>query len=159
MKSSRQRMMISILTLAMVATCALAFQKMPTTPQALEKAKQGTVVLNITCGPEDVFRLLRAFHVAEDAINDGRHVVLFFNGRGVTVPVKRLSAELQLGQERSLWVVLHDLVRSGAEVLVSRESIRTLNMVEADFIPETQFGAWGGSVFCKVDFNTTVFSY
>ena len=156
MRLNMQRLAVMLLALMAVCACAFAFQSKPAPAKA---SAAGAVIINITTGPDDVFRLLSAFHVAEDAINDGRRVVLFFNGRGVTVPVKRLSGELQLGQERALWVVLQDLVQAGAEVLVARESMRALNMVEADFITGTQIGDWGGSVLGKITAGSVVFSY
>jgi predicted peroxiredoxin len=86
-------------------------------------------------------------------------VVLFFTGRGVTVPVKRLHQEMQLGKERPLWVMLDELVGRGVEVLVARESARLLNMADAEFIEGTQLGQWGGSVFCKMHGESVVFTY
>lgn len=158
MHRSSHRLAVVLCAVAAVTACAFALQKTTSTP-ATTKASRSTVVLNITSGPDEVFRLLTAFHVAEDAVADGRHVVLFFNGRGVTVPLKRLSDELQLGRERTLWRVLQDLVQCGTEVLVARESVRALNLSDDEFIVETQFGQWGGSVFCKMEPGSVVFSY
>jgi hypothetical protein len=85
--------------------------------------------------------------------------VLFFNGRGVTVPLKRLSDELQLGSQRTLWRVLNDLIANAAEIVVARESVWTLNLADNEFLIETQFGDWGGSIFSKFGTNTIVFTY
>jgi predicted peroxiredoxin len=153
----RSNLLMSVLV-AVIALAAAAFGFQENQPGQGEPPPK-IVVFNVTTGPEDVFRLTTAFRVAEDALDDGRRVILFFNGQGVRVPLKRLSPDLRLGDERALWVVLNDLIRRGAEILVARESVRELNMVEAEFLPETQFGRWGGKVFSKMDGEAVVFSY
>ncbi len=162
---------LALLAFAAVSTGGFAFQKAAPDKAITEKpakviengdkpcAAKASVIINITSGQDDLFKLMAAFHLAEDALEDGRRVVLFFSGRGVTVPVKRVDADLRLGKERPMWVVLHDLMRNGAEVLVAAESARVLGMVDADFVDGTQIGAWGGKVFSKVDAGTVVFTY
>ncbi|MCI0676645.1 MAG: DsrE family protein [Phycisphaerales bacterium] len=152
---ARKQSMMAAVAVAMVGFGAFAFQS--TSAGSGGSAK--TVVINVTTGPDEIMSVVTALHVAEDALDDGRHVVLFFNGRGVTVPVKRLHQDLSLGDERPLWVMLDELVGRGAEVLVARESARILNMADAEFMNGTQLGQWGGSVFCKMHGESVVFTY
>lgn len=126
---------------------------------AAEEPECRVVVLNIISGPDKLFQLSTAYRVAEDAIASGRHVVLFYNGEGMQVPLKRFSDELRVGNDRSLWRILDELQRKGAEIVVSRESERELGMVDSDFVLGTQVRDWGGAIFEKMPPNTVTFTF
>lgn len=118
-----------------------------------------TVIVSITAGQDDLFKIMAAFHLAQDAIEDGRHVILYFNARGVTVPVRRLEDDLRMGRDRPVWLMLRDLMNSGAEAVVAGESARVLGMVVGDFVPGVQIRAWSGKVFEKAGADAIVFTY
>jgi predicted peroxiredoxin len=120
-----------------------------------------TVVFSFTSSPDNIFQVQSGFHVAEDALSAGRHVILFFNGRGVTIPTKKLANDrppndLRLGDERALWLILRDLINDGAEVIVARDAADTLNMADSEFIPEARLGV---NVIQKMPDDTVVFTY
>lgn len=150
----RYRQNLVVMFVALIAIAAGGFALQSPAPRG-----QPTVIVSITTGQDDLFKIVSAFHLAQDALEDGRRVILYFNGRGVTVPVRRLEDDLRMGRDRPVWLTLQDLMRGGAEVVVAGEAARVLGMVVDDFIPGTQIGAWSGKVFSKVDDNTLVFTY
>lgn len=160
MNHAKQRMVVALVFIAGLCGGALALQHSSST-QAVAAAPEsrGTVIVSITSGQDDLFRIMSAFHLAQDALEDGRRVILYFNDRGVTVPVRRLENDLRLGRDRPLWMTLQDLMRGGAEVVVAGEAARLLGMVVEDFVPGAVIRPWSGKVFTSVDSNTLVFTY
>lgn len=158
MQPNRQRIGAMLLVIALVSACALAFQTSSTASGAAPE-KRGTVIVSITTGADDLFKIMSAFHLAQDALEDRRRVILYFNASGVTVPVKRLEHDLRLGNERPVWLMLQDLMAQGAEVVVAGEAARLLGMVIDDFVPGSVIRPWSGKVFALVDSNTLVFTY
>lgn len=152
---NRNRMAAAVAAIiVIVCAFALSWQNNAAAQQSQSAAK--TVVFNFTSGSDNILQIESGFHVAEDALNNGRRVVLFFNGRGVTIPTRRLSPDLRLGDERALWLILRDLINRGAEVIVARDSARILNMEDGEFIPEAYLGV---NVFQKIPDDTVVFTY
>jgi predicted peroxiredoxin len=158
MQLNRQRISAMVLAIAALSACALALQQSSPASGAAPESR-GTVIVSITSGQDDLFKIMSAFHLAQDALEDGRRVILYFNGRGVTVPVRRLENDLRLGRDRPVWLTLQDLMRQGAEVVVAGEAARVLGMVVEDFIPGAAIRPWSGKVFSTVDSNTLVFTY
>src|SRR5262245_31791112 len=151
MASNRNRMIAAAAAImVIVGAGAMHWQSSASAQSSSSQPK--TVVFSFTSGPDSIVQVETGFHVAEDALNDGRHVILFFNGRGVTIPVKHLSPELRLispaaNEQRPLWLILRDLINDGAEVIVARDSVKILNMEDREFLPEAQIGV---NVFHKM---------
>ena len=158
MHPNKQRIGAMLLAIAAFSACALALQS-STDASKSKPSSRPTIVISITTGADDLFKVMSAFHLAQDALEDGRRVILYFNAGGVTVPVKRLEHDLRLGDERPLWLMLQDLMRGGAEVVVAGEAARLMGMVVADFVPGSVIRPWSGKVFAMVDSNALVFTY
>jgi predicted peroxiredoxin len=158
MASNRKRIAAAIAAIIVVGLAfALAWQNNATAQQLRPK----TVVFSFNSSPDNIFQVQSGFHVAEDALSAGRHVILFFNGRGVTIPTKKLANDrppndLRLGDERALWLILRDLINDGAEVIVARDAADMLNLTDSEFIPEARLGV---NIFHKMPDDTVVFTY
>ena len=158
MQPNRLRIGAMLLFIALAGAYALAYQQ-STPASGAAPEKRGAVIVSITTGADDLFKIMSAFHLAQDALEDGRRVILYFNAAGVTVPVKRLEHDLRLGDERPVWLMLKDLMRGGAEVVVAGEAARLLGMVVEDFVPGSVIRPWSGKVFEMADSNALVFTY
>ena len=160
MASNRNRMAAAVAAMIIVVCAsALLWQSNATAQSSQSQPK--TVVFSFTSGSDSIVQVETGFHVAEDALNAGRRVILFFNGRGVTIPIKRLSPDLRLtapgaNDERPLWLILRDLIDGGAEVIVARDAAKILNMDDREFIAEAQIGV---NVFHKMPPDAVVFTY
>ena len=158
MASNRKRIAAAMAAIIVVAFAfALAWQNSATAQQLRPK----TVVFSFTSSPDNIFQVQSGFHVAEDALSAGRHVILFFNGHGVTIPTKKLANDrppndLRLGDERALWLILRDLIDNGAEVIVARDAADMLNITDSELIPEARLGV---NIFHKMPDDAVVFTY
>ena len=117
----------------------------------------GTVVMNITSGREALHDVTMALQLARHAVDDSRTVVLFFNVRGVDVPVESLPADLAF-HDKPIKSLLLSLIERGAVVMVCPHCMKAKGVADADLI-EGAAVASRGTLFARLGPDTVVFTY
>jgi predicted peroxiredoxin len=120
--------------------------------------KRPVLLLNVTSGAaEDPHAVTMALQLAGHALDDGRKVVLFFNVRGVDVPLSDLPADLAF-KDKPIKDLLSNLIEQGAEVHVCPHCMKALE-VEAGELVEGAVVTDREKLFSNLGPNTVVFTY
>ena len=143
----------SILTIAL-----LLASNAVTTIAAEDDANKGNFVINLTSGLDDPHSATMAFQLAGHALDDGRHVVIFCNVRGVVLAMKDLPDNVAFNSNHPLKPMLAGLVQRGAELIVCPHCMKSMSVEEGDLIEGAKV-ATRELLFSRLDSNTVVFSY
>lgn len=116
-----------------------------------------TVLFNITSGTDDLHAVTMALQLAGHALDDKRQVVLFFNVKGVQIPVKSLDATLAF-KDKPIKELLAALIRRGAEVHVCPHCLKALD-IAGDQLVEGAVVTDRPGLLAHFRANTLVFTY
>jgi predicted peroxiredoxin len=117
----------------------------------------GIVLFNITSGPDDPHAVTMALQLAGHTLDAGRDAVLFFNVRGVEVPITTLPDDLAFG-DRPIKELLQSLMDRGAQVHVCPHCMQALQVEESALMPGAQVTN-RELLFANITSNTVVFTY
>lgn len=98
-----------------------------------------------------------AFQLANHALNDGREVVIFFNVKGVVIPLKALDEKLAF-KAKPLKELLANLVAKGARIHVCPHCMKALGVERKDLI-ESAMVTSKDKLFSELSSNSLVFTY
>jgi predicted peroxiredoxin len=149
------RLLVLAAAIAVLPGC-VAIHHTSTSEAAADFGKP-ILLLNVTSGTEDAHSVTMALQLAGHALDDGRHLVLFFNVRGVEIPTRELSDSLAF-KDRPIKELLSDLIDRGAEVHVCPHCMAALG-VEADDLVKGAVVTDREKLFSRVGPNTSVFTY
>jgi predicted peroxiredoxin len=116
------------------------------------------LLLNVVSDPrEDPHAVTMALQLAGHALDDGRHVVLFFNVKGVNAATRSLDPELAHRAE-PIGQMLADLVERGVEVQVCPHCMKAEG-IRADQLIDGATKTDRATLFSRIGPNTVVFTY
>jgi predicted peroxiredoxin len=146
------------LTIAVLASIALmigAAQQRAAAPTPTKPA----VVIQFTSGPDDVFALTAGLGLAEDAVKDGRRVILFFSKGGARIPMRSLSFDLRIGHDQPVRQRLLALQQHGARLIICGHSAQLLGIYDAEFLDDTFIAETNRALLARMGDNAVVFTY
>lgn len=118
-----------------------------------------TIVIHITSGPDDLFGIMNGLHMAEDARNLGRRVIIMFSKGGARVPMVNTGWELRMGEQRPVRDILIELQDRGVDLIVCDFSATTLGIRDAEFISGTFIANTNETLLKRMGGNATVFTF
>jgi predicted peroxiredoxin len=157
MQRSPRHLVVTVLFLFTIgAGLSWASQQRPaeqqsTTPQS--------VVIHITSGPDDIFSIMTALHLAEDARALGKRTIIMFSKAGARVPMVSTGWELRIGDEPPVRDILIDLQRRGVELIVCDFSARTLGIYDQEFLNGTFIANTNETLLRRMGTNAAVFTF
>lgn len=118
-----------------------------------------TVLFSVTSDAnKDPQAVDMALKLAGFSLDEGRHVVLFFNVKGVTIPSKALADDFAFQQDKPIKTQLADLIQRGADVHVCPICMKALAVESSDLIEGAKVTT-RSSLFANINANTSVFTY
>jgi predicted peroxiredoxin len=122
-------------------------------------AAASTVLFSVTSGAkEDPQSVDMAMKLAGFALDEGRHVVMFFNVKGVTIPSHALANDFAYQEDKPIKTQLADLIQRGVDVHVCPICMKALGVGESDLIEGAKVTTRSG-LFANINANTAVFTY
>jgi predicted peroxiredoxin len=127
------------------------------TPPSSDTAS--TVLLSVTSDAnEEPMAVNMAMKLAGFSLDEGRHVVMFFNVKGVTIPSKALADDVSFQEDKPIKTQLADLIERGVDVHVCPICMKALGVGESDLIEGAKVTTRPG-LFANINANTAVFTY
>jgi predicted peroxiredoxin len=118
-----------------------------------------TVLFSVTSDVnEDPQAVDMALKLAGFSLDEGRHVVMFFNVKGVTIPSNALADDFAFQQDKPIKMQLVDLIQRGVDVHVCPICMKALGVGESDLIEGAKVTTRPG-LFANINANTAVFTY
>jgi predicted peroxiredoxin len=114
-----------------------------------------SVISNMESNPQAVDMAMK---LAGFSLDEKRDVFMFFNVKGVQVPVRALSDDAKFGDNDPVKQQLVKLIERGAKVHVCPICMKGLGVKDADIIEGAQVTN-RGALFSAIDSNTCVFTY
>ena len=114
-----------------------------------------SVVSDVTQDPQAIDMAMK---FAGFALEEQRNVVLFFNVKGVEIPVKSLAADLAFAEGDPIKQQLEGLIKQGVEVHVCPICMKALGVEAGDLIDGAEVTTRAG-LFSHIGSHTTVFTY
>ena len=99
-----------------------------------------------------------AMKLAGFSLEEGRHVVMFFNVKGVWIPSNALADDLAFQEDQPIKTQLADLIQRGVDVDVCPICMKALGVEESGLIDGANVTT-RHSLFANIDANTAVFTY
>lgn len=149
---------VPVLVSVLLAVCgcggAPTVSVTPTPPDT-----SATVLLSVTSDADtDLQSVDMAMKLAGFSLDEGRHVVMFFNVKGVTVPSSKLSDDFAYQENEPVKVQLAALIERGADVHVCPICMKALSVEESDLMAGAKVTT-RPSLFANIGANTAVFTY
>ncbi|MCA9247488.1 MAG: DsrE family protein [Planctomycetales bacterium] len=117
------------------------------------------VLLSVTSdATEDPQAVDMALKLAGFSLDEGRHVVLFFNVRGVKNPSHALADDFAFEQDEPIKQQLADLIERGVDVHVCPICMKALGVAESDLMEGAQVTTRAG-LFSNIRSDTAVLTY
>jgi predicted peroxiredoxin len=107
---------------------------------------------------EDPQAVDMAMKLAGFSLDEGRHVVMFFNVKGVTVPSNALADDFAYQENEPIKIQLASLIQRGVDVHVCPICMKALGVVESDLMENAKVTTRPG-LFANISANTAVFTY
>lgn len=118
-----------------------------------------TVMFSVTSDAnEDPQAVDMALKLAGFSLDEGRHVVMFFNVKGVTIPSNTLADDFAFQQDKPIKRQLADLIQRGVDVHVCPICMKALGVEDSDLMEGAKVTTRPG-LFANISANTTVFTY
>jgi len=99
-----------------------------------------------------------AMKLAGFSLDEGRKVVMFFNVKGVTLPVKNFPEDFAFQANDPIKTQLIDLIKRGADVHVCPICMKALGVEDSDVLEGAKVTT-RPSLFENIGSNTAVFTY
>ena len=132
-------------------------QQFNTTPAASNDT--AVVLLSITSDAnEDPQSVDMAMKLAGFSLDEGRKVVMFFNVKGVTIPVNNFPDDFAFQTNDPIKTQLIDLIKRGVEVHVCPVCMKALGVEDSDVLEGAKVTT-RPSLFENIGSNTAVFTY
>ncbi len=145
-----------VLVLGMLTGCQMGHTA--TSQKAMNLGKP-IVFFNITTNPMvDAHPVTMALQLANHALDDDRHVVLFFNVKSVGVPTKQLPLTVRNAEARPVRDLLADAIANGADVHVCPMCLKAMGVNEGDLVDGAHVTS-RDALFSTIGPNTVVFTY
>ncbi len=142
----------------LLAGCAPAPPPPPPMP-ATAPNTASTVLLSVTSDAvEDPQAVDMAMKLAGFSLDEGRKVVMFFNVKGVTVPVNAFSDDFAFQENEPIKTQLLDLIQRGADVHVCPICMQALEIEESALIDGAKVTT-RPNLFANIGPETAVFTY
>ena len=127
--------------------------------RAQEHARtNGTLVINLTSGNEDLHAVNMALELALHGLADQRAVIVFMNVRAPELARKDLPPTLGLANKPPIAEKLKKIMTEGGVVLCCPSCMEVLGVSEAELAPGVKLAS-REALFGKLGSNTVVFSY
>lgn len=144
------------LVLLFVGGCRRAPSASVTSPSS---DAASTVLFSVTSDAnENPQAVDMALKLAGFSLDEGRHVVMFFNVKGVTISSNALADDFAFQQDKPIKRQLADLIQRGVDVHVCPICMKALNVGESDLI-EGEKVTTRPNLFANINANTAVFTY
>jgi len=139
--------------------CPMHKAQNDTSMAAMKDVGKPIVVFNITSDPMvDPHPVTMALQLAGHALDDGRHVLLFFNVKAVEVPTKGFPADLGQPPAPPIKQLLAELIEDGAEVHECPMCMKLRGVTAADLVDGAMVTS-REALFSRLGPNSVVFSY
>ena len=99
-----------------------------------------------------------ALKLAGFSLDEGRHVVMYLNVKGVTIPSNALADDFAFQQNKPIKSQLADLIQRGVDVHVCPICMKALGVGESDLMEGAKVTTRPG-LFANINANTAVFTY
>lgn len=99
-----------------------------------------------------------AMKLAGFSLDEGRDVVMFFNVKGVTIPVKGLPDDFAFQDNSPLKMQLQELIKRGVDVHVCPICMKALGVEDSDVLEGAKVTT-RPSLFSNIGPTTVVFTY
>jgi predicted peroxiredoxin len=117
------------------------------------------VLLSITSDAnENPQSIDMAMKLAGFSLDEGRKVVMFFNVKAVTIPVKNFSDDFAFQTNDPIKSQLMDLIKRGVDVHVCPICMKALGVKDSDVLQGAKVTT-RPSLFANIQANTVVFTY
>ena len=127
-------------------------------PYADATNEKSILFFNMTSDPEeDPHAVTMGLQLAGHGLDDGRHVVLFFNVHAVGIPTKDFPADLAFS-DKPIKTLLTELIDAGAEVHVCPMCMKALNVDPQNLLAGAEVTD-RIKLFANLASNTNVFTY
>jgi len=149
------------ISLATVFLLFLSGCERPTQTAATTTASSepSIVLLSVTSdAKEDPQSVDMALKLAGFSLDEQRQVVIFFNVKGVTIPVNDFADEFAFGSNDPIKSQLVDLIKRGADIHVCPICMKALDVNDSDVI-EGAHVTTRPKLFSNIGANTSVFTY
>lgn len=147
--------------LALAAAALLAGCNKPSSTGAGAAAPKGpaTVLLSVTSdATKDPQSVDMAMKLAGFSLDEGRKVVMFFNVKGVTMPLTEFPDDLAFQNDKPLKAQLAGLIERGVDVHVCPICMKALGVEDSDLMEGAKVTT-RPSLFENIGADTAVFTY
>ena len=150
-----------VATLCLIAGLAWSNQQRAAAQSATTPTQPNpqTIVVHITSGPDDIFSIMTGLHVAEDARNLGRRVIIMFSKAGARVPMASTGWELRIGDQPPVRDILIALQQRGVDLIVCDFSAATLGIYDQEFLSGTFIANTNETLLRRMGRNAAVFTF
>ena len=128
-------------------------------PRAVDSQSKPVVMFNLTSDARaDPHPMTMALQLARHAIDDGRHVVLFFNVKSIHVVSQDFPPDLANSPAPPIRQLLADVMAAGAEVQVCPHCLKAIGLNKSQLIPGAKLTS-RDALFSRIGPDTVVFTY
>jgi len=147
---------LTIASLLLVSGCNNPPQSSATPPLSKETA---IVLISVTSDAnENPQSVDMAMKLAGFSLDEGRKVVMFFNVKGVTIPLNKLADDFAFQSNQPLKAQLTELIKRGVDVHVCPICMKALSVEKSDLIEGANVTT-RPNLFTNIGANTSVFTY
>jgi len=132
MTSKLRRKIISILVLALAGLSPLLPSTASAQISSAKTAAKPTVMVNITCGKEDLHAACMGIGLASNAIKAGRRSDIFLNVHAVPLAAADLPADLKFADFPAVKEMLASFVAEGGELYVCGHCAAVTKVAESN---------------------------
>jgi predicted peroxiredoxin len=152
----KQGIWFAIGSLILVVGCDKPSQSV-TPPTASNET--ASVLLSVTSDVnENPQSVDMAMKLAGFSLDEGRKVVMFFNVKGVTIPVNELADDFAFQSNEPIKTQLTELIKRGVDVHVCPICMKALGVEDSSLIVGAKVTT-RPKLFANINANTAVFTY
>jgi predicted peroxiredoxin len=155
----RKVSLLLILLLLISVVGAGCHERASKAPGGSARSTDSTVLLSVTsdaqANPQAVDMAMK---LAGFSLDEGRRVVMFFNVKGVTIPVTGFPEDFAFQENSPIRTQLSDLIERGVDVHVCPICMKALSVEESDLIEGAKVTT-RASLFANIGSETSVFTY
>ena len=152
----KRRTCFAIVSLILVLGCDKTSQPVATPPASNEAA---IVLLSVTSDAnENPQSVDMAMKLAGFSLDEGRKVVMFFNVKGVTIPVDKFPDDFAFQANDPIKKQLMELIKRGVDVHVCPICMKALGVEGSDVLEGAKVTT-RPSLFANIGASTAVFTY
>lgn len=128
-------------------------------PTPAASSEPATVFFSVTSdAQQDAQSVDMAMKLAGFSLDEGRRVVMFFNVKGVRIPVNQFPDDFAVKENQPIKTQLAELIKRGADVHVCPICMKALEVEESDLIEGAKVTT-RPSLFANIGPATAVFTY